>query len=384
MNALLLIVTCKFHVLFRLVLFIADGLRVESIEGNLEKVPFLRGIMQSRGMSGTSHTRVPTESRPGHVALIAGLYEDPSAIFKGWQDNPVDFDHTFNRTRMTWGWGSPDIVPIFSRTVKDGHVVSETYDPKDEDFSGQSETKLLDLWVFQRVKEFLKDQGKVEYLQKNNQVVLFLHLLGMDTAGHVHKPNSAKFFENLVAVDEGIKEIYEKIEETFPDGKTAYIFTSDHGMTDRGSHGDGHHFETETPFTAWGAGIRDWPEIKTFPHNQLYTELAAKLMPRFDLEQADIAPLMSSLLGIPVAVNNFGRLPFLYLNASTKYIAEALNNNAQQILQQCKKLYDQTKQKRFKLFVSDEEYSVEYRVLKMEYLLNKAFKAGEYENVVSI
>lgn len=328
----------------RLVLFVADGLRADALyeldDNDTPQAPYLRNIIEYKGSWGVSHTHVPTESRPGHVALIAGFYEDVSAVAKGWKENPVEFDSVFNESKYTWSWGSPDILPMFAKGASGDHVYTYCYTAEKEDFGAQDATK-LDTWVFDHVKNFFQAARSNQTLfSKVNEekVVLFLHLLGIDTNGHAHRPNSREYKDNIRKVDEGINDIVSMLEDFYGnDGKTAFILTSDHGMTDWGSHGAGHPSETLTPLIAWGAGV-NYPQKVTsqFFEDDFLKEWKLEKWKRLDVNQADIAPLMASLIGVPFPLNSVGILPLDYLNNSAHFKAESIFTNAVQILEQFK------------------------------------------------
>ncbi|XP_049876772.1 GPI ethanolamine phosphate transferase 1-like isoform X3 [Pectinophora gossypiella] len=316
----------------RLVLFVVDGLRAESFV-NYTTMPYLRSRANSNGRWGISHTRVPTESRPGHVAVIAGFYEDPSAIAKGWKENPVDFDSVFNQTTYTWCWGTYDIIDIFTKGSIDNHIFVKKFDPYDQNFSTDKNTTLLDDWVFQNVKEFFNsakyDNSVMEKL-KGKKIAFFLHLLGTDTSGHTHKPKTQNFLTTLRFVDEGIQEIEQVIRDFYEDdGKTTFLMTSDHGMTDWGSHGAGDDHETQTPYVIWGAGVKQATQGQIDPNSNKMS-----LEHRLDITQADLAPLMSTILSIPVPVNSIGQLTTDLLDMSLENRAKAVYSNSRQLASQ--------------------------------------------------
>ncbi|KAI3641651.1 hypothetical protein MIR68_000311, partial [Amoeboaphelidium protococcarum] len=176
----------------RLVLVVADGLRADKLY-DYDYAPFLKSIYSTCGTHGVSHTRVPTESRPGHVAIIGGLYEDVSAVMKGWKENPVEFDSVFNQSRAAFSFGSPDILLIF----KSGEMCM--YDAHDEDF-GMHDARLLDQFSFDKVAQLYKDSSTNSTLREllnQDGLVIFLHLLGIDTNGHAHRPSSHEYMDNI-------------------------------------------------------------------------------------------------------------------------------------------------------------------------------------------
>lgn len=107
-----------------------------------------------------------------------------------------------------------------------------------------------------------------------------------------------------------------------------------------GSHGAGEKHETETPFLIWGAGINPKP-FETEDKYQLDIENSR---PLYFMEQAQMTPLMSALLGIATPMNNFGTLPRHFLNSSVEYEFLAAQNNAYQLLEQYRALLKQHEQ----------------------------------------
>jgi phosphatidylinositol glycan class N len=350
--------------------------------------PFIRSKVLNDGTFGVSHTRVPTESRPGHVALIAGLYEDVSAVMTGWKLNPVNFDSVFNRSRHTWSWGSPDILPMFKEGAVPGRVDTDCYGEEAEDFT--SDATKLDIWVFDGVKELFasaKTNATLNAELRKDKNVFFLHLLGLDTTGHGYRPYSKEYLHNIQVVDEGVAEITKLVDEFYGDGKTAYVFTADHGMSDWGSHGDGHPDNTRTPLVVWGSGVAspatvEKGNIATGHEDGFSSDWGFDHIVRNDVEQADIATLMAYLVGLEYPVNSVGKLPLSYLARGRDEQAEAMFTNVKEILEMYRVKADRQRslKLRFVPFAdlgNDED--IDIKIFRIQQLID----AGNYEEAIA-
>lgn len=98
---------------------------------------------------------------------------------------------------------------------------------------------------------------------------------------------------------------------------------------------------TRTPILAWGSGIRGpLPDISLSSHDDYSKPWGLGHLYRRDLDQADIAPLMATLIGIDWPVNSVGVLPDVdpsrpgFLDVDDGSIASASIINAKVILEQ--------------------------------------------------
>lgn len=233
---------------------------------------------------------------------------------------------------------------MFARGATAGKVDMESYSEEAEDFTADATN--LDIWVLDRLKALLQRAERNATLDtqlRSSGTVIFLHLLGLDTTGHTYRPKSAEYVGNLMVVDAIVKEVERMLSAFYgADDKTAYVFTADHGMSNKGNHGDGEPDNTRTPLVVWGAGIRGpksrglsqvWREREKEQGDYYDSWGQLDQSWREDVEQADIAALMATLLGVNMPANSEGVLPLDYLDVPLEEAVRASLANALGVLE---------------------------------------------------
>lgn len=240
----------------------------------------------------------------------------------------------------------------------------------------------MDTWVFEKVKKLFGAAAKnatLDHALKEDKNVFFLHLLGLDTTGHAYRPYSQEYLNNIKVVDQGVREMTKLIEDFYGDGKTAFVFTADHGMSDWGSHGDGHPDNTRTPLIVWGSGVAK-PIIsdQASGHGDGFSaDWGLNHVQRNDVEQADVAALMAYLAGLDFPVNSVGKLPLAYISGDSREKAEAALANTRGVLEMYRVKEEQKKNNelRYKGYppLGDEHHSVEHRAAEIKEAIDQGF-----------
>jgi phosphatidylinositol glycan class N len=237
---------------------LADGLRADSAlsynafpayHNSTEPVaPYLRSIVRERGAFGVSHTHVPTESRPGHVALIGALYsighrrarltrsfrwnvrgclgchQGDSFFRSSFKDGTDDRPRGGKRILWTSTRCSTSQAPPFlsglltsfryspmapspvgsthgptTRTTKTSRKVLVSQSLTNHarghllTFFKLVEASTLDTWVLEHLETLFQNatsDPSLDVQLRQEKTVFFMHLLGLDVTGHSHRPHS--------------------------------------------------------------------------------------------------------------------------------------------------------------------------------------------------
>lgn len=125
--------------------------------------------------------------------------------------------------------------------------------------------------------------------------VMFAHFLGVDHAGHRYGPNHFAMTAKLQQMDDVLRKIVAAL-----DDNTLLVVMGDHGMDQKGDHGGESDDEVEAAlwmYSKKGVFGRTDPSFVAPPPT-------AKVRP---VDQIDLVPTLSLLLGHPIPFNNLGK-----------------------------------------------------------------------------
>ena len=224
--------------------------------------------------SGVVRTSPVSMSTAGVRSMATGTFPDLFDVLHNWDNvaSGVPAVPALARAagRKTAIFGDS----IWRELFPDDFVVAETEAKIPRIIYYLRAETLVDDTFVARLAAHLKKEAPPDFL--------VLHLVGLDHAGHRHGVTSAKYAD----VARRVAGHVERVVGLLP-ADTTVLLTSDYGATDSGGHGGGSEAETTAPLFAFGGGVA--PRA------------------RVNINQIDLAPTLSCLLGLPFPATSLGR-----------------------------------------------------------------------------
>lgn len=119
---------------------------------------------------------------------------------------------------------------------------------------------------------------------------MILHYLGLDHIGHIAGPSSPLVGPKLLEMDHVVGKIYSEMLRWDQQAEvpSLLVLCGDHGMSDAGSHGGASSAETSTPLVFMSS---------------LFEQVGGGVFSMKQVQQIDLVPTLSLLLGLPIPQN---------------------------------------------------------------------------------
>jgi hypothetical protein len=255
----------------RVALVVVDALRADTFFGDA-----FASFRQAHptAAAGVARTSPVSMSTAGVRSMATGTFPDLFDVLHNWDNVKSGVPAVPALARAAGQKTAIFGDSIWRELFPDDFVIAET------------EAHIPRIIYYLRAETLIDDTfvGRLaERLQKESPPdFLVLHLVGLDHAGHRHGVKSAKYAD----VARRVAAHVERVVGLLPAGTTV-LLTSDHGATDSGGHGGGSEAETTAPLFAFGAGVAPGARV--------------------NINQIDLAPTLSCLLGLPFPATSLGR-----------------------------------------------------------------------------
>ena len=266
------------------VIVVLDGLRTDAVAG----LPAFGQLAQA-GASGAMRVTVPSLSNPARAAFVTGAWPEVSGVTNNSTFEPVPVQSVFGlaapRGLRSSVFGSRFWPRAFGESV-------ERVSPAAR-YSSYAVSELV-RWQSQYCDEAVK------YLADSDAAIRAVDLQAGDEAGHTHGGASDAYREVIASVDGCLGRIADQVGP-----HVTLVALSDHGHIHRRGRGGHGGLEPEVlyaPFALAGPGVRH--------ANQIEAEIV------------DIAPTISTLLGLPIPANSQGKVLWEALDVPAEHDAD--------------------------------------------------------------